>query len=370
MVTVFFRYDDYSSMSPAHVDTGLIEVFARHSMTCTFAVVPSITSLYPQVQGEGQDVLLTEAKINELKEAVRKGAVDVALHGWNHLTNAFSPPPVPSEFRGLSVEQQTAILLRGKRHLGDALGVEPTVFVPPWNTYDDATLEALTRAGFNGLSANRYSPISHQGEGLGYAPMTIEIGALRRAVDVAAASQDSDPVVGVMLHPYDFHESGDNRSVMSLADFEKELVWLAGQKGVRVLSISALIASSPDMNAKRFAANKPSVLETVFPGFIPKVFSDPVYRSAAAALRLQSGRHLQLLVFLLLVALAGGVGGSLISLALADVSGVLLGAVLLGILLVTGFLIVRAIRLKEIYSRALTLITVLCGTCFGLVLAW
>lgn len=370
MVTVFFRYDDYSSMSPAHVDTGLIDVFARHNMTCTFAVVPSITSLYPQVQGQGHEVLLTEAKISELKEAVRKGAVDVALHGWNHLTNAFSPPPVPSEFRGLSVDQQTAILQRGKRHLGDALGVATTVFVPPWNTYDDSTLEALTRAGFKGVSANRYSPISSRGEGLGYAPMTIEIGALRHAVELAGASQDKDPVVGVMLHPYDFHESGDERSVMSLAEFEKELAWLAGQQGVRVLSISSLIAESPDMNAKRFSANKPSTFETVFPGFIPKVFSDPVYSTTATALRLQSGRHLQLLAYLLVVALSGGVIGSLISLVLADVSGLLLGMVLLGMLLIAGFLIVRAIRLREIYSRALTLITVLCGTCFGLVLAW
>jgi len=251
------------------------------------------------------------------------------------------------------------------KHLGDALGEAPTVFVPPWNSYDNSTLVALIRAGFKGLSANRYSPISKQGEELRYAPMTIEIKALRRSVELAAASTDKDPVIGVMLHPYDFNESGDSRSVISLAEFEKVLAWIAEQEGVCVRSISSLITESPAMNAKRFSANKSSFLEPVFPSIISKVGADPIYGSEATALRRRTVRHLQLMAFLLLVALLGGIGGSLIGKALDGVSGFFIGVMLF----LAGFLVIRAIYFKEIYSRALTLITLLSGACLGLLLA-
>src|SRR5690554_2556209 len=134
MVTVFFRYDDYSALSHPVVDRGLIDIFARAEVTCTFAVVPAITSVYPQVQeaapGEAQEELLLGAERSaELRDAVQRGAVDVALHGWRHLANAHARHPNPSEFKGLSVAQQAEILRKGRDYLAAATGVQPTVFV-------------------------------------------------------------------------------------------------------------------------------------------------------------------------------------------------------------------------------------------------
>src|SRR5690606_41961245 len=114
MMKVFFRYDDYSSLSHSSVDAGLIDIFRRNGATCTFAVVPAMTSIYPAVQGEGEDVPLNPEKAAELRAGVESGAIDVALHGWNHLANEHARHPAPSEFKGLGVEVQLAILRRGR----------------------------------------------------------------------------------------------------------------------------------------------------------------------------------------------------------------------------------------------------------------
>ena len=42
-VRVFFRYDDYSATSDPTVDNGLIGLFRKHGLCCTFAVIPRVT---------------------------------------------------------------------------------------------------------------------------------------------------------------------------------------------------------------------------------------------------------------------------------------------------------------------------------------
>jgi peptidoglycan/xylan/chitin deacetylase (PgdA/CDA1 family) len=362
MVTIFFRYDDYSSLSHPAVDRGLIETFGRQQLSCTFAVVPAVTSLYPWVEGsDQQELALNPEKQAELREAIRSGSVDLALHGWRHLSNQFSGHPNPSEFRGLAVEEQAEILKRGRDFLADATGIAPTLFVPPWNSYDENTLKALQSTGFRGISANRYSPGAEKSSALVFAPMTTELGGMRAAVAAALAGGEEAPVVGVMMHPYDFVESGDKRATISLAQFEQELLWLKAQANVRIVPISALLDANHGMDRQRFEANRPSPLERSYPPQVSRVGSDLVYHTVAAGRRAKLRRDSLFVGILLLLMLAGAVSGWFAEWLLSKFLPPLIKAIPFAVLLAMAFFTVRAVRARAIYSLGAALMAVLSG---------
>lgn len=361
MVTIFFRYDDYSALSHAAVDRGVIDIFGRHQLTCTFAVVPAITSIYPWVEGsDQQEIPLSQEKKAELREAVRSGAVDLALHGWRHLANEHTCHPDPSEFRGLSLDEQTRILQRGRDYLADAVGAPPTLFVPPWNSYDGNTVKALELSGFRGISAARNSPMPEKTSKLAFAPYTAELGGMRAAIDAARKGGEDQPVVGIMMHPYDFIESGDKRGIITLAQFEQELLWLKQQKDVRVLPISALFDSS-GMDLQRFLANRPSALEDSYPPLVDRVESDLVYHTTSGARGQKLRRDSLFVGILMLVMLVGGAAGWFAEVLMLKLHPPLVELIPYVALLGSVLLAVRAFRAGAIYTRGAALIAALSG---------
>jgi peptidoglycan/xylan/chitin deacetylase (PgdA/CDA1 family) len=362
MVTIFFRYDDYSSLSADPVDRGVIDIFGRHKISCTFAVVPAITSLYPAVEGDNNDVLpLKPEKKAELRAAVTAGTVDLALHGWRHLANEHTCDPDPSEFKGLTLEQQVAILKSGRDFLAEATGSAPTLFVPPWNSYDANTVKALELNGFRAISAARNSPTPDKLGKLAFAPYTAELGGMRAAIQAARESGEESPVVGVMMHPYDFFESGDKRAIISLEKFEEEIRWLESQADVRIQSISGLLASERGMDFSRFVANRPSALENCYPPVIDRVEGDLFYHSTAGARRAKLRRNA---IFGAIVLVLMGIGAASGMFAESIVSQWLPALVKLmpyAVLLAMGLLTARALRARAIYTKGAALMALMSG---------
>lgn len=363
MVEVFFRYDDYSSLSNAAADQGVIEAFRRRRVACTFAVVPAITSIYPWVEGrDQQELILDGAKAAALKSAVESGAVDLALHGWRHLANEHTRHPDPSEFKGLGYEAQVEILSRGRDFLEQISGVRPKLFVPPWNSYDQVTERALEATGFIGLSASRNSPVPAPRGALKFAPITTEVMGLRRAVELASSGKHIGASVGVMMHPYDFKEAGDSaRAVISIPEFEELLEWLQ-RKDVRILSISQWLEDKaiPE-NRRRFQANRPSAFENCYPPFIKKVDDDPIYESTAVAKRMKLHRNACFFGTMLLLVIAGGLAATgMIATAgasLAYTPIIVASVSAIGI----GALALRGIRARALYLRGAAIVAVLLG---------
>lgn len=279
-ITVFFRYDDFSELSPAAVDVPLIAALTRQQVPCAFATVPAITTGSYRDPTPVAVARLGPQKAAMLRSATAVGAVDVALHGLHHRTRG--GPGLHSEFVGLDEETQYALLCEGKSVLEGAIERSVVSFVPPWNTYDEATLRALARAGVLGISANRFRPALDAG-GLTYLPITTEPARLRAAVEAARGSIAADPVIGVLFHPYDFAESGDARASMSVAAFEKELAWLKGQPDVDIEALSALLAQRERFSVERFRANRPPGAEASFPPWVERTDDILVYSSRAHA---------------------------------------------------------------------------------------
>jgi peptidoglycan/xylan/chitin deacetylase (PgdA/CDA1 family) len=346
-VTVFFRFDDYSETSPLDVEIGLIEALRHNRLNATFAVIPAVTEGRYHEPGERGTHPLGPKKIRVLRQAIDDGAVDCALHGFNHRTCMHAPPH--SEFVGLSTQEQIGRLEQGQKLLRRLTTLEPTVFVPPWNRYDERTLEAMRECGLTCISANRYGPF--QNGPLRFVPITTDMPELRSALEHARMTSDDDPIVGVLLHPYDFVESGDSRAVITCDGFNKELQWLAAQPDVTVASISALAARNRTLDVERYAANSPSRLESSFPPFISTTDQTPVYRSTETGKRVKRRNLSTTLLILGSVPMLGGVVATALHsrLRLPEDGGPAAATALSA--LVLAALLIRARRLRAIYFR-------------------
>jgi peptidoglycan/xylan/chitin deacetylase (PgdA/CDA1 family) len=363
-VTVFFRYDDYSETSPLGLETRIVDVLRRNGACATFAVIPAVTEGSYHVVGERGCVPLglAPAKRELLRQAADDAAVDVALHGWNHRTLSTASPH--SEFVGLTVDDQLLKLARGHDLLHRVLDISPRVFVPPWNSYDVATLEALAQQGATGLSANRYGPCNDGN--LLFAPITADVRELRQSIAAALECGDPDPIVGVLLHPYDFEESGDARGDYSCEALDADLRWLTRQPNVRVVSVSQLLQENDTMDAARYRANQPWVLEEISPPFLRTTGNTPFYLTTAGANRAGVRRVTATVITHVIGSLIGFGLGRVAAALLVSMPGLVsFGRYTVGASLVA--LIARVIFRREIGFRPTFVMAMLAGI---LVSAW
>lgn len=140
---VVFRNDD---LEPGHHDDrrrAVDQVFIDENVPVTNAVIPT---------QDGESIASAEAFCRDLEERQRThpGLFEYSLHGYLHEPNergvprtSGTEPTVRSEFGGLPEAEQRQRIREGKRIMTDCLGTEPRSFVPPYATYDDATVSAL-----------------------------------------------------------------------------------------------------------------------------------------------------------------------------------------------------------------------------------
>ena len=356
-ITVFFRFDDFSETSPVVVEAGLVKALRNNGVCATFAVIPAVTEGSYHEPGERGTLPLGPEKVRFLRKAVDDGAVDVALHGWNHRTVATSSPH--SEFVGLAARDQVAKLALGQEFLRRSVSVDAHVFVPPWNNYDNTTLDALAERGFTCISANRYGPC--RDGALQFVPMTADMSELRQAVALAGDSNDPNPIIGVLLHPYDFKESGDVRGAMTCEVFDTELRWLTTQPGVRVVPIGDLARHDESLTAQRYRVNQPLPFETICPPLLSRTWTTPFFRSHTGARRVRAVRLLATMATYLCAVAAGfiverlmrvGLGGHVAS--VAESGTYLEGALLLA-------LSARAAIRREVHFRSMMVLALLFG---------
>jgi hypothetical protein len=256
-VTILLRYDDYAPASPLPLEQRLFDGLETLAVPVLVAVVPFPTTPYPAEMGSRPWIKATQLgpeKQAYLAHLLRGGRVELALHGFNQGDNQVLDGG-PSEFGGLPLERQVQLLELGRHALEAEFGQAVRVFTPPYNRFDGATLDALERSGFSVLSAGLSLP-ARPGR-LHYLPGTTYPEDLAAAVDNARRLGGGRIVV--VMHPYDFVESGmslpafrSRRSQVSVDDFLGE-VRRAQSAGVRFVSVTEALQA--DASARRVEAN-------------------------------------------------------------------------------------------------------------------
>ncbi|MFC6835069.1 DUF2334 domain-containing protein [Halomarina ordinaria] len=140
---VVFRNDDIQPYYRAETMRSVDRIFVEEGVPVTLGVVPRAGDRVDLSEGELCPYLRENA-------ATHPGTFEFALHGYTHerLTDFHGG----SEFGGLDPAAQRDRLARGTTALTDCVGERPTTFIPPMDTYDESTVEALGEANYTLVS--------------------------------------------------------------------------------------------------------------------------------------------------------------------------------------------------------------------------
>lgn len=229
MIYAAIRFDDPSLHSNRQVEEALLDSLGRHGQCATFAVVPFDTR-------NGDEIAMEAAAVPHLTAAAAAGRIEVAQHGYSHKQRGVTDQGRPSELAGVSAEEQARLLERGRDQLARVFGQMPVGMVPPWNTYDRHTVEAVARLGYRYLSAEWAGPTSDR---LAMVPRSIHAFDMPESIQALRNSGLDGMVVGI-LHHYDFIEEDADSGRWHLGEFSDLLDWFKRQDDVRVVSLAEL----------------------------------------------------------------------------------------------------------------------------------
>ena len=299
-IIVIFRFDDYSSRSSTDIEVKLIDAFQKYGISCTFGVIPYICTGDSR-DTHPQDVIpLTPTKANILRNAIKAGVLEVALHGYSHQTIRKCAYRRCTEFSGLDYNDQVKKIAKGKNYLEEVLGIRITTFIPPWDSYDLNTIKALENLGFKNLCAGPNGD-AKESSFLKFLPATCKPIKLRDAVKAARRLPDPQPIIVVLFHQFDFLEINRENGSLRYQDFEELLAWVTSQKDIRVLSIDQAAKVVDDLSASRFINFRSYFIAASFlPPFL-RPFPSEVYLSSKTAYNYNIKTRMFVLFFYLAV---------------------------------------------------------------------
>ena len=240
-MVVVFRYDDYHASLGAEtrakeeIERRFLDAFASQGVPLTLGVVPNY---------EGRALLADDSAARErLRRLLADAPFEAALHGLTH--QSFAPQGARnSEFAGRPRAEQAERLSKGKALLEEWLDARVATFIPPWNTFDEATVGALAETGFTTLSAALSEPAV--AAPIVALPHTCGLREVRRTV-ARLARRGGLAFVVCTFHHFSFTESPDplarHYAQCSLGELERLLGWCRGQAGVELATLGDAAAA-------------------------------------------------------------------------------------------------------------------------------
>jgi hypothetical protein len=382
-ITVIFRMDDYSSRSATYIERKIINLFAECNVPITFGVIPFMTAGFVQDTSAQEVIPLAPDKANILGQAIKAGIVDAALHGYSHQNTRDRSQGKSTEFAGLDYNSQLLKIREGKNFLEKILAVPVVTFIPPWSTYDDNTLRSLEKLNFQCLSANLTGYASSVSS-LKFLPATCNLHELRGVIELARKITDTQPIICVLFHEYDFREINyevDNKEdQISFGEFVELVRWVARQKDLKVKSIGQVIKENIDLGVDRFINNKYYLrLAHLKPSFWPPHYGVYVARETAYNVRIRnlfvdiniprlknilavaSFYVIIMVVFIVMAFLSGLIIFRLLSVSQLSYTIIKYLSIIFGFILSGYLLFIHKIEYKQ-----LILIVSLTGICIGL----
>lgn len=235
------RYDDFgAAYSPACKARFEVEAMLHREMSARgWSWLCSVTprqSVDPENVAEERTIGLWEdtQRVELLRQAVVSGLCEPAVHGLTHHTWK-QLPRWGTEFEGLPVQRQYDLLRAAKRDVEELTGKSVSVFVPPWNSYDRATLEAAARAGLGLFSGGQVvhvpGPVSVR-----RVPCTVELINLWTMMD-RGHRYPRGSVVVLMTHATDFVSVDRSEGYLELDEFGPLLDRVVEHFGMHVVPI-------------------------------------------------------------------------------------------------------------------------------------
>ena len=237
-IKLVFRYDDFILKSDS-LDEGVIRIFQKHHIPLVLGVIPC----------DSREKLILQENYSFLpflKKAIQDQSIEIALHGLTH--GKF----VNGEFGNLKKEEQFRRIHKAKVILDSIFQTQIVTFIPPWNAYDDNTLDVIEKNGMKGISSALCIGQPWSNSHISYFPETIEdFGSL---TSVLKHNENRNGVVVVMFHHYTFKKG------YTLSYLDSLLTSIKLLKHVQCVSFQQLYEAKEKSNGKRMNANMESNL--------------------------------------------------------------------------------------------------------------
>lgn len=130
---VVFRMDDIQDFWLNHGQVTPLDLFLSKNQSLTVGVIMNYTGNDSKVVGK-------------VREGVQKGLFELALHGWNHV-----------DYTKLNEKDQADTLLKANEKMQHLFGKPSEIFIPPYDLFNNATVNAMTRIGLRILSSDMSS---------------------------------------------------------------------------------------------------------------------------------------------------------------------------------------------------------------------
>jgi peptidoglycan/xylan/chitin deacetylase (PgdA/CDA1 family) len=247
---VVFRLDDIQDYWISAGQLAVMNQFTSRNQSLTLGII--VDSI-----GEDSDI------IDNVKGGVDSGLFELAIHGWNH-----------EDYTTLSEEQQRNSLKESHTKMITLFGNTSEIFIPPFNAFNDDTVNAMRQVDMKILSAgtSSFNELQLEGSnnnnnnnelGIFYVPVTISFkeyygdenirNSLQSIFDKVTQSIDAYGYAVILIHPQDFMvadadgDPTDTLNVNEVTDLSR-LIDLILSSNIQLGSFSKIIAEAePDL---------------------------------------------------------------------------------------------------------------------------
>ena len=126
---VSFRFDDVQDHWLNDVQIEVLEVFENKNSPITIGVI-------------GDRIGNDEKIISYIDASTSNGSLEIANHGWQH-----------EDFSQFNKTHQTSLIQKTNEKIQDLFGVKPSVFIPPFNSFNENTMDAMLGNGITHFSS-------------------------------------------------------------------------------------------------------------------------------------------------------------------------------------------------------------------------
>ena len=230
---IIFRYDDFRLQEDSLQDE-MIEMFAEENIPLHIAVIPYNQDTTP--------ILEESESVKRVKVLQQQGILQIALHGFCHKGETYQ-----GEFLALNEHEQRFRLEKGSLLLDSIFGEHVHIFIPPWNRYNQITLDILADLGYNIISSELTDNqlvtdkrFQYYQEGCNH-PAKLQ--------QIVARNAKREGLAVCMFHRYDFTDS------FTMEDLKDVLREIKANPQTHIVTMDELYQRDQSFNETRIKAN-------------------------------------------------------------------------------------------------------------------
>jgi peptidoglycan/xylan/chitin deacetylase (PgdA/CDA1 family) len=137
---VVFRMDDVQDYFGSNGTTAVMDQFISKNQSLSLGLI---------MNEIGNDSKI----INKVREGQQKGLFELASHGWNHTDSS-----------KLNEKDQKGSLIKANEKMQHLFGKTSDIFIPPFGSFNNATIKAMTSLGLRILSSDNDAEIKFESQ--------------------------------------------------------------------------------------------------------------------------------------------------------------------------------------------------------------